>query len=34
VAGSIYHMRRKEPSAHNLAVFLLAVFVMLGRWQW
>jgi hypothetical protein len=34
VAGSIYHMRRKEPAAHNLAVFLLAVFVILGRWQW
>jgi hypothetical protein len=34
VAGSIYHMRRKEPAAHNLALFLLAVFVILGRWQW
>jgi hypothetical protein len=32
VAGSVYHMRRREPSAHNLAVFLLAVFVIMGRW--
>ena len=34
VAGSIYHMRRKEPAAHNLAVFLLALLVILGRWHW
>lgn len=32
VAGGIYHMRRKEPSAHNLAMFLLALLVIIGRW--
>jgi hypothetical protein len=31
VAGSIYHMRRKEPAAPNVALFLLALFVMMGR---
>ncbi|MGD0629037.1 MAG: DoxX family protein [Terracidiphilus sp.] len=34
VAGSIYHVRRKEPSAYNLAVLLLAVLVIMGRWKW
>lgn len=33
IAGGIYHMRRKEPAAPNVALFLLAVFVMLGRWR-
>jgi hypothetical protein len=32
VAGVVYHMRRKEPAAPNLALFLLALFVILGRW--
>jgi len=32
VAGGVYHMRRKEPAAPNLALFLLALFVILGRW--
>jgi len=32
VAGVAYHMRRKEPAAPNLALFLLALFVILGRW--
>jgi len=32
MAGGVYHMRRKEPSAHNLTMFLLALLVVLGRW--
>jgi hypothetical protein len=32
VAGGVYHMRRREPSAPNLALFLLALMVILGRW--
>jgi hypothetical protein len=32
VAGGVYHMRRREPSAPNLTVFLLALLVILGRW--
>ena len=30
IAASIYHMRRKEPAAPNIALFLLALFVILG----
>jgi hypothetical protein len=32
VAGGVYHMRRREPSAHNLTMFLLALLVIFGRW--
>jgi hypothetical protein len=31
VAGSIHHVRRKETAAYSLAVFLLAVLVIMGR---
>jgi len=31
VSGSIYHMRRKESGAPGLALFLLALFVILSR---
>jgi hypothetical protein len=32
VAACIYHLRRQEPTAPIVAVFLLAVFVIVGRW--
>jgi len=31
-AVASYHMRRKEPAALDVAVFLLAIFVIVGRW--
>lgn len=31
-AVATYHMRRKEPAALDVAVFLLAIFVIVGRW--
>ena len=32
VAAGIYHLRRQESAAPNVALFLLAVFVIFGRW--
>jgi len=31
VSAAIYHMRRREPSSHMLALFLLVLFVIIGR---
>jgi len=32
VAATIYHFRRKESAAPAIATFLLALFVIVGRW--
>jgi VIT1/CCC1 family predicted Fe2+/Mn2+ transporter len=32
VAATIYHLSRKEPGAPSIAAFLLALFVIVGRW--
>jgi uncharacterized membrane protein YphA (DoxX/SURF4 family) len=32
VGAGIYHIRRKEPAAAAVATFLLALFVIVGRW--
>jgi hypothetical protein len=32
VGAGIYHLRRQEPAAHVVAIFLLALFVIVGRW--
>jgi len=32
VGATIYHFRRREPAAAAIAVFLLALFVIVGRW--
>jgi hypothetical protein len=32
VCATIYHFRRKEPAAPDIAIFLLAIFVIVGRW--
>jgi uncharacterized membrane protein YphA (DoxX/SURF4 family) len=32
VAAGIYHIRRKESAAPAIAAFLLALFVIVGRW--
>jgi hypothetical protein len=32
VAAGIYHLRRQESVAPSVALFLLAVFVIFGRW--
>jgi uncharacterized membrane protein YphA (DoxX/SURF4 family) len=32
VGAAIYHMRRRESAAPNVALFLLALFVIVGRW--
>jgi hypothetical protein len=32
VAAGIYHLRRKESAAPDVALFLLAIFVIVGRW--
>jgi hypothetical protein len=32
VAACIYHIRRKESAAPAIAAFLLALFVIVGRW--
>jgi uncharacterized membrane protein YphA (DoxX/SURF4 family) len=32
VAAGIYHIRRKESAAPSVALFLLALFVIVGRW--
>jgi uncharacterized membrane protein YphA (DoxX/SURF4 family) len=30
--ATVYHFRRKEPAAPDIALFLLAIFVIVGRW--
>jgi uncharacterized membrane protein YphA (DoxX/SURF4 family) len=32
VAAGIYHLRRQESAAPSVAIFLLALFVIVGRW--
>ena len=32
VAAGIYHIRRQESAAPSVALFLLALFVIVGRW--
>jgi uncharacterized membrane protein len=32
VCAAIYHFRRKEPAAPDIALFFLAIFVIVGRW--
>jgi hypothetical protein len=32
VAAGIYHLRRQESAAPAVSLFLLAVFVVFGRW--
>lgn len=32
VGTAIYHARRKEPAAFDVAILLLALFVIVGRW--
>ncbi len=32
VCATIYHFQRKEPAAPDIALFLLAIFVIVGRW--
>jgi DoxX-like family len=32
VGATLYHFRRKEPAAPDIALFLLALFVIVGRW--
>jgi hypothetical protein len=32
VAAGIYHLRRQESAAPSVALFLLALFVIVGRW--
>jgi hypothetical protein len=32
VGAGIYHVRRREPAAAVIATFLLALFVIVGRW--
>lgn len=32
VGAGIYHVLRKEPAAPTVATFLLALFVIVGRW--
>jgi uncharacterized membrane protein YphA (DoxX/SURF4 family) len=32
VAASIYHLRRRESAAPAISAFLLALFVIVGRW--
>jgi len=32
VGAAIYHVRRREPAAAAVATFLLALFVIVGRW--
>jgi uncharacterized membrane protein YphA (DoxX/SURF4 family) len=32
VLAGIYHLRREEPAAPTVALFLLALFVIVGRW--
>ena len=32
VAAGIYHLVRKEPAAPSVVLFLLALFIIVGRW--
>ena len=32
VCAGIYHLRRQESAAPNVALFLLALFILVGRW--
>lgn len=32
VGAGFYHLRRQEPAAPNVALFLLALFILVGRW--
>jgi len=32
IAGGIYHLRRRESAAPSVALFLLALFVIVARW--
>lgn len=32
IAASIYHVRRHEPAAPTAVLFLLTLFVLVGRW--
>jgi hypothetical protein len=32
VLAGIYHLRREEPAAPTVALFLLALFIIVGRW--
>jgi hypothetical protein len=32
VLAGVYHLRREEPAAPTVALFLLALFVIVGRW--
>ena len=32
VAAAIYHVRRQESAAPSITLFLLALFVIVGRW--
>ena len=34
VGATIYHFRRREPAAAAFATFLLALFVIVGRWPY
>jgi uncharacterized membrane protein YphA (DoxX/SURF4 family) len=34
VGAGIYHVRRREPAAAAVATFLLALFVIVGRWPY
>lgn len=34
VGAGIYHIRRREPAAAAVATFLLALFVIVGRWPY
>jgi hypothetical protein len=31
--GALYHMRRHETAVPNLTLFLLVMFVVIGRWM-
>jgi DoxX-like protein len=32
IGAGVYHVRRKEPAALAAAIFLVALFVIVGRW--
>jgi uncharacterized membrane protein YphA (DoxX/SURF4 family) len=32
VGGAVYHIRRSESASPNIVMFLLALFVIVGRW--
>lgn len=34
IGATYYHMRRKEPAGPSIALFLLAILVIVGRWPW